>query len=234
MVWETCVQYKYDSTCSRVIPKTQKMVLDATLPNTQNYKVRIKDKVEQSLKRSCTLPYTVVAIEKETFWSPSTSVVNFLTLSRRLTMHFSDTSSMAQHLKRHSCHTTKFRKILTKNTTILQQKNCKQKLQILEALHIRNKHSKLNRNNFESLRSTTWLHLPIRTRIHTHTHKHTYIHTHIYTHIHTHTHTYIYTHIHTHICIHIHTRIHTHIHTHTQIHTHIHTYAYTGIYIYIW
>ena len=32
----------------RVIPKTQKMVLDATLLNTQYYKVRIKGKVEQS------------------------------------------------------------------------------------------------------------------------------------------------------------------------------------------
>ena len=32
----------------QVIPKTQKMVLDATLLNTQYYKVRIKDKVEQS------------------------------------------------------------------------------------------------------------------------------------------------------------------------------------------
>ena len=32
----------------RVIPKTQKMVLDASLPNTQHYKVRIKGKVEQS------------------------------------------------------------------------------------------------------------------------------------------------------------------------------------------
>ena len=31
----------------RVIPKTQKMVLDAILLNTQNYKVRIKGKVEQ-------------------------------------------------------------------------------------------------------------------------------------------------------------------------------------------
>ena len=29
-----------------VIPKTQKMVLDATLLNTQHYKVRIKGKVE--------------------------------------------------------------------------------------------------------------------------------------------------------------------------------------------
>ena len=32
----------------RVIPKTQKMVLDASLLNTQHYKVRVKGKVEQS------------------------------------------------------------------------------------------------------------------------------------------------------------------------------------------
>ena len=32
----------------RVPPQTQKMVLDATLLNTQHYKVRIKGKVEQS------------------------------------------------------------------------------------------------------------------------------------------------------------------------------------------
>ena len=32
----------------RVIPKTQKMVLDASLLNTQQYKVRIKGKVEPS------------------------------------------------------------------------------------------------------------------------------------------------------------------------------------------
>ena len=32
----------------QVIPKTQKMVIDATLLNTQYYKVRIKGKVEQS------------------------------------------------------------------------------------------------------------------------------------------------------------------------------------------
>ena len=30
----------------QVIPKTQKIVLDAALPNTQHYKVRIKGKVE--------------------------------------------------------------------------------------------------------------------------------------------------------------------------------------------
>ena len=40
----------------RVIPKTQKMVHDATLLNTQYYKVRIKGKVEQSRERSTTLP----------------------------------------------------------------------------------------------------------------------------------------------------------------------------------
>ena len=47
----------------RVIPKTQKMVLDATLLNTQHYKVRIKGKVEQFREWSNTL-LSVVAIEK--------------------------------------------------------------------------------------------------------------------------------------------------------------------------
>ena len=44
----------------RVTPKTQKMVLDAALINTQHYKVRIKSKVEQSKEWSSTLPYTLV------------------------------------------------------------------------------------------------------------------------------------------------------------------------------
>ena len=44
----------------RVIPKTQKMVLDATLLNTQLYKVSIKGKVKQSRERSTALPYTLV------------------------------------------------------------------------------------------------------------------------------------------------------------------------------
>ena len=42
----------------RVIPKTQKMVLDAALLSTQHYKVRIKGKGEQSREWSSTLPYT--------------------------------------------------------------------------------------------------------------------------------------------------------------------------------
>ena len=44
----------------RVIPKTQKMVLNTTLLNTQHYKVRIKGKVEQSREWSSALPYTMV------------------------------------------------------------------------------------------------------------------------------------------------------------------------------
>ena len=40
------------------IPKTQKMVLDATLLNTKYYKVRIKGEVEQSREWSTTFPYT--------------------------------------------------------------------------------------------------------------------------------------------------------------------------------
>ena len=46
----------------RVIPKTLKVVLDASLLNTQHYKVRIKG---------------VVAIEKRAFGSPSTMVTYF-------------------------------------------------------------------------------------------------------------------------------------------------------------
>ena len=71
-------------------------------------------------------------------------------LSRRLTMHLSDTSSIAQHLKKHSCPTTQLRKILTDNTTILEHQNNKQKLQILEALYIRNLQPTLNRINFQT------------------------------------------------------------------------------------
>ena len=42
----------------QVIPKIQKMVLDATLLSTQFYKVRIKGKVEQSREWSSALPFT--------------------------------------------------------------------------------------------------------------------------------------------------------------------------------
>ena len=72
-----------------------------------------------------------------------------IVLSRRLTMHLSDTSSIGQHLKKHSCPTTQLRKILTENT-ILEHQNNKKKIQILEALHNRNLQPTLNRINFQT------------------------------------------------------------------------------------
>ena len=51
----------------RVIPNNLKMVVDTFLLNTQQYKVHMEGKVEQSRERS-----SVVAIEKGVFWSPWT------------------------------------------------------------------------------------------------------------------------------------------------------------------
>ena len=64
----------------RVIPKTIKIVLDAALLNTQHYKVRIKDKVEQIQGKEWRPPLHlgVVAIEKVAFGLPSTKVTNQL------------------------------------------------------------------------------------------------------------------------------------------------------------
>ena len=59
------------SILGRVIPKTRKMIIDTALLNNQQYKVRIKGKVEQSIHLG------VVAIEKEVFWLPSTKGDNF-------------------------------------------------------------------------------------------------------------------------------------------------------------
>ena len=44
----------------QVIPKTQKMVLDAALLSTQYYKIRIKDKMEQSKEWISTFTYISV------------------------------------------------------------------------------------------------------------------------------------------------------------------------------
>ena len=61
------------------MPKTLKMVLDTSLLNTHQYKVRVKGKVEQSGERSSALPLHigVVAIEKGALELPSTTVANF-------------------------------------------------------------------------------------------------------------------------------------------------------------
>ena len=44
----------------RVMPKTQKMVLDSALLSTQHYKVKIKCKMKQSRERSSALLYASV------------------------------------------------------------------------------------------------------------------------------------------------------------------------------
>ena len=68
----------------RVIPKTLKMVLDTSLLSTQQYKVCIKGKVEQSREKSSVLPYTS-AIEKRAFWSLLPTVTNFyLTVCKQM------------------------------------------------------------------------------------------------------------------------------------------------------
>ena len=62
-----------------VIPKTQKMVFDASLFNAQHYKVCIKSKVVQSRERSCSLHNTSVSGQVKRYplgplrlWSPTT------------------------------------------------------------------------------------------------------------------------------------------------------------------
>ena len=56
--WLECSPWDWGSIPGRVIPKTQKMILNASVLNTQQYKVGIKGKVEQSRERSSALPYT--------------------------------------------------------------------------------------------------------------------------------------------------------------------------------
>ena len=43
----------------------EKMVLDASFLNTQQYKVRIEGKVKQSREKGSTLPYTLVVVAIE-------------------------------------------------------------------------------------------------------------------------------------------------------------------------
>ena len=96
------------------------------------------------------------------FWSfhrPSSVVVCmckdcfFLTtrtLSRRLTLHLYDSSSMALHLKSHSIPKSEFQKILVEYTTIIAHEINKLQLQVWEAIHIKTKRNRINRINFEN------------------------------------------------------------------------------------
>ena len=68
------------------------------------------------------------------------------TLSRRLTMHLKDSSSIALHLKSHFIPKSNFRKIIVENITIIAHEIDKLWLQILEAQHIKTKQKKTNLN----------------------------------------------------------------------------------------
>ena len=60
-----------------VIPKTEKMVLDATLLSTQHHKKWMKGKVEQTEEwSSAPLHLGVAAFEKGAFGTPTTKVAN--------------------------------------------------------------------------------------------------------------------------------------------------------------
>ena len=73
MVWETGVQSQVDS-----YQRLKKMVLDATLLNTQHNKVKIKDSgAIQGMDQHPPLNLCALPIEKGPFKSPSTKVAYF-------------------------------------------------------------------------------------------------------------------------------------------------------------
>ena len=82
----------WGSILGQVIPKTQKMVLDAALLNTQHYKVSIKGKVEQSRVGG------VEDIEKGAFRSPSTKVTSFTYIKVKIGNHIYPTPPLGQDM----------------------------------------------------------------------------------------------------------------------------------------
>ena len=71
-------------------------------------------------------------------------------LSRRLTLHLNDNSSIANHLKQtHNCPHSNIRKLLNENTSILTHTNNSKKLKILEAIFIKTRQPKINKIKFE-------------------------------------------------------------------------------------
>ena len=83
----------------RVIPKTQKMVLDATLLNTQHYKVRIKSKVEQFNERSCALPDTLLSKREPSGYPRLRSPTSQQLTSQGLPSGYGDSNTFANTLQ---------------------------------------------------------------------------------------------------------------------------------------
>ena len=81
----------------QVIPKTQKMVLDTSLLNTQHYKVWIKVKLSNPSKW-LKLPYLgIVAIDKGDFRLPSTADANFTYCSKRMALGLNNSQRLIYH-----------------------------------------------------------------------------------------------------------------------------------------
>ena len=78
------------------------------------------------------MPLKITTNKQQTYVGLTTTI-----LSRQLTMHLNDSSSIALHLKTYSISKSKFRKILIEDTTITAHEINKLRLQILEALHIK-------------------------------------------------------------------------------------------------
>ena len=65
-------------------------------------------------------------------------------------MHLNDSSSITLHLKTYSLPKSNFWKILVENSTIIEHRINKLKLQILEDLHIKTKKPRINAINFDN------------------------------------------------------------------------------------
>ena len=87
----------------RVIPKTQKMVLDAALLSTQHNKVSTKGKVEQSWEWSRAFPH-LGAIEKGVFGSLSTKGRQLILLERRRKSDLLETFKILNRISNYGRH----------------------------------------------------------------------------------------------------------------------------------
>ena len=83
----------------RIIPKTLKMVLDTSLLNTQQYKVRTKGKVEQSRERVAPSPTP----QYSSYWKRSLLVA--LDYARQLYFLHLTVCKQKLYLSSSSCHT---------------------------------------------------------------------------------------------------------------------------------
>ena len=72
-----------------VIQKTKRTVLDTALLSTQHYKVRIKDKVEQSREWSSALPYILALTKVTNSLSTSTQFTSIWPIDKTIICYYS-------------------------------------------------------------------------------------------------------------------------------------------------